>query len=172
MKRLCILLAVLLLIMTGCGAETDSKESNSMPKEMPDMFDFIVRFGYGDVNKNEINTYQDTVTKDLVTKGTATANITLTMEEMHSIYGKMREINIMGTKELAPANMNCSQVPYSEDSWKITINGETKTFTWSDENCETTDDAAQLLELRNFIQHIVAGKEAYKALPESEGGYD
>ena len=172
MKRLCVLFAVLLFIITGCGTETDSKESNSMPKEMPDMFDFIVRFGYGDVNKNEINTYQDTATKDLIAKGTATANITLTMEEMRSIYEKMREINIMGTKELVPAKMRCSQVPYSEDSWKININGETKTFTWSDENCEITDDAAQLLELRNFIQHIVAGKEAYKVLPESEGGYE
>ncbi|MDQ0916328.1 hypothetical protein [Paenibacillus sp. V4I5] len=78
-----------------------------MPKEMPNNFDFMVRFGYGEVTKNEINTYQDTVTKDLIINGNAIANITFTMEEMRSIYEKMREINIMGTKELVHTNMNC-----------------------------------------------------------------
>ncbi|BBH22833.1 hypothetical protein Back11_41780 [Paenibacillus baekrokdamisoli] len=186
MKRLSSLLAMLLLIITGCNTDTGSKESsgteqpikevaeqpNSMPEEMPAMFDFLVRFGYGEVAKNEVNTYQDTVTKDLVVKGTATADITLSMDEMRSIYEKMREINIMGTKELVPTNSNCAKTPYMEDSWKISIDGETKTLTWSEKSCDTTDDAKQLLELRNFIQHIVASKDAYKALPEIEGGYD
>ncbi|MFC5652311.1 hypothetical protein ACFPYJ_25005 [Paenibacillus solisilvae] len=188
MKRFIPIAAVLLLLMTGCAAETGSKESagaeqsipsiteqpNSMPEEMPDQFDFLVRFGYGEVTKNEVNTYEDTVTKDLVVKGTATADITLTMDEMRSIYKKMREINIMADKELVPAPKVdvCHVTPYSVDSWKITINDETKTFTWSGENCEPTDDAKDLLELRTYIQHLVAGKEAYKALPEPEGGYD
>jgi len=170
MKRLCSLLFVLLFIITGCGTET--KQQNKMPKVLPEDFDFMVSFGYGEVTKNEINTYQDTVVKDLIMNGSATVNITFTMEEMRSIYEKMRVINIMGTKELLPTNQNCSQVPYNKDSWKISVDGETKNLTWSDKNCDVTSDAQQLLELRTFIQNIVAGKDAYKELPQAEGGYD
>ncbi|KAI7248592.1 hypothetical protein KC345_g11845 [Hortaea werneckii] len=143
-----------------------------MPEEMPGDFDFFVRYGYGEATKNEINTYQDTVIKDLVMNGTATADITLTGEEMRSIYDRMREMNIMGNLELVPASPGCSVTPHQEDSWQITAGGVTRTLTWSDENCELTDDAKQLLELRNFISGIVAGKDAYKELPEAEGGYD
>ena len=71
-----------------------------------------------------------------------------------------------------PANSNCSRTPYTEDSWRITVDGETKTFTWSGESCSVTNDAQQLLGLRTFIQRIAAGKDAYKELPEAEGGYD
>ncbi|MDQ0878854.1 hypothetical protein QFZ77_007513 [Paenibacillus sp. V4I3] len=186
MKQLCSLLFVLLFIITACSTETDlaassnienqKKEAvaqqNKMPKVMPTDFDFAVRFGYGEITKNEINTYQDTVTKDLIMNGDITAKITFTLEEMRSIYENMREINIMGTKELVPTNKNCSSIPYNEDSWKISVDGETKTFTWSDKNCDVTSDAKQLLGLRTFIQHIVAGKDSYKELPKAEGGYE
>lgn len=174
MKQLGLLLFILLFIITGCVTETDLgansnielqnkkgvNQQNKMPKEMPDDFDFLVRFGYGEVTKNEINTYQDIIIKDLIMNGAATANITFTMEEMRSIYGKMREINIMGTKELLPTKMNCSKTPYNEDSWEISVDGETKTFTWSDENCDVTNDAKQLLELRKNYpkQRVVMNK--------------
>jgi hypothetical protein len=189
MKQLYAILFILLW-MTGCSAEKDTdkdveagmtieqqtpikvNEANKMPKDMPGKFDFMVRFGYGEVNKNEINTFQGTVTKDLIMNGTASAKITFTLEEKRSIYVKMREINIMGAKVLMPASVGCEAVPYSEDSWEINVNGETKIFAWTDKHCEITDDAKQMLELRNFIQHIVADKEEYKKLPESEGGYD
>ncbi|MDQ0888872.1 hypothetical protein QFZ81_003960 [Paenibacillus sp. V4I9] len=186
MKRLCSLLFLLIFNTTGCGTETDLEASsgienqkkevveqnNQMPKVVPNDFDFMVRFGYGEVTKNEINTYQDTVTKDLIMKGTAKANITFTTEEIRSIYEKMREINVFGMKELVPTNMNCSSIPYNEESWKISVAGEIKTITWSDKNCDVTSDAKKLLELRTFIQQIVAGKDAYKQLPKAEGGYE
>ncbi|OBZ13157.1 MULTISPECIES: hypothetical protein [Bacillales] len=189
MKRLYAILFILLWV-SGCSVEKDSEndgeaatiikqqtaikvnEANKMPKDMPGNFDFMVRFGYGEVNKNEINTFQGTVTKDLIMNGTASAKVTFTLEEKRSIYAKMREINIMGAKELMPASVGCEVVPYSEDSWEINVNGETKIFTWTDKHCEITNDAKQMLELRSFIQQIVEAKEEYKKLPESEGGYE
>jgi hypothetical protein len=62
--------------------------------------------------------------------------------------------------------------PHLEDSWEISVDGETKNFTWSEKNCDLTNEAKQLLQLRTFNQHMVAGKEAYKELPEAVGGYD
>lgn len=81
-----VLLAVLLLL-TGCSWS----KAAEMPLEMPEDFNFVVRFGYGEVTKNEINTYEGIVTKDLISKGSATAELTFTDEEMKEIYNKMRD---------------------------------------------------------------------------------
>ncbi|AIQ30628.1 hypothetical protein P40081_22505 [Paenibacillus sp. FSL P4-0081] len=173
-NKLCLLLLAVLLL-NGCSTDKEADRAagqNVMPQEMPGDFDFLVRYGYGEATKNEINTYQDIVVKDLIMNGTATANVTLTGDEMRSIYDQMKEINIMGTMELEPARQSCAVTPYQEDSWQITVDGVTRDLSWSGENCELTEDAGRLLELRTFIADIVAGKDAYQALPEAEGGYD
>jgi hypothetical protein len=165
-KRIILAIAGALLIMTGCG----SKET-AMPIEMPSDYNFSVRYGYGDMTKNEINTYEDTVTKDLIMNGAATARLIISEDEMRDIYAKMREIDIMAAKKL-PKKKGCFRTPSNEENWKITVNGETMTFAWTDEYCDMTEDANQLLELRKYIQNIVEDTEAYQALPEAEGGYD
>lgn len=35
-----------------------------------------------------------------------------------------------------------------------------------------SNDEKLLLDLRTYIQQVVNGKDAYKALPEAVGGYD
>lgn len=186
-----------LLILTGCSAQPKSvdKEVTASPKTatsqetppaqteapvhhpiimpdtMPEDFDFMVSYGYGDVTKNIIDTYSGTVTKDLIMKGSATADLTFTSEELKSIYNKMKEIDIMAEKDLT-SEIGCSRIPSNTDTWKVTVNGESTSFSWTDANCTTNKEANQLLQLRQYIQHLVALKEAYQALPEAEGGYD
>lgn len=173
MKRLCTIFIIILCITSGCSWKTNQPPiANSMPQEMPGDFNFLVRFGYGEATKNEINSYEDQVVKDLINKGTATADITLTTEEMRSIYKKMYEMNVMGMEDVAFTGSNCSKIPYNEDNWKITVDGEMKSLTWSDQHCDVTSEEDQLLKLRMFIQQIVETKEAYKELPEAEGGYE
>lgn len=183
MKRGLLYLLIAMTFLAGCSQDSDldkgsaapsaemANQEAGMPADMPDDFNFVVRFGYGDVTKNEINTFQGTVTKDLITKGTATAHLKFTPNEMREIYGKMREINIIAPKKFATSR-NCSQSPSNEDEWTVTVDGKTESFSWTDRNCELSDDAIALLELRNFIQSIVNAKEAYQALPAAEGGYD
>lgn len=67
---------------------------------------------------------------------------------------------------------NCTKVPSNEDDWTITTGGVTKSLSWTDKYCVLTDDAKDLLELREFIQQLAESKEAYQSLPEAEGGYD
>ena len=95
----------------------------------------FMRFGVQ--SKNEINTFDNIVIKDLIAEGTASTEISFTKEEMKKIYQKMREINIMEPKELIPEKINCMQTPYGEDKWKIKLNGETQTLYWNDEYLET-----------------------------------
>ncbi|MEC0127547.1 hypothetical protein [Paenibacillus pabuli] len=173
MKRLCLIFITLLCIISGCNSKTNQLPiPNAMPQEMPEDFNFMVRFGYGEVRKNEINTYKDQVVKDLIIKGTATADIALTTEEMRSIYKKMYEINVMGMQDVALTGSYCSKEPYNEESWQMTVDGAIQSLMWSDQHCDVTNEADQLLKLRKFIQQIVENKEAYKELPEAEGGYE
>ncbi|WP_054955103.1 hypothetical protein [Paenibacillus dakarensis] len=187
MKRFALLMLGLMILITGCRSQTPAEESRGntieskeiaqqftlpMPESMPGDFDFKVSFGYGETQKNEINTYEGTVTKDLIAKGTAAANITFDEQEKRQIYDKMKEMDIMNIQDLVPSNPNCSKVPYNEDEWRITVNGNIKMMSWSDKNCEISNDANQLLELRNEIFEMVQGKEAYQTLPAAEGGYD
>jgi len=150
---------------------TNSTAQN-MPKDMPSDFDFSIQFGVQ--KKNEINTFEETVTKDLIADGTATTELILTEEEMKDIYEKMQEINIVETKEFTPEPVKgtvCIRRPYEIDRWEIIINGETLTHLISGEYCEPTNDTKQLIDLRNYVFNIIKSKDEYKSLPESNGGY-
>ncbi|MER2263009.1 MAG: hypothetical protein ABS934_13435 [Psychrobacillus sp.] len=187
LKKLSLILTLIFLSigLLGCQQSGKEKESNNeisknvpnsptknMPKDMPNDFDFSIQFGVH--KKNEINTFEGTVTKDLIVDGTATTEVMFTEEEMKDIYKKMQEINIVETKEFTPEPINgmfCKQEPYEKDKWEITINGETITHFISGEDCEPTDDAKQLIELRNYVFNIIKSKVEYKSLPEPSGGY-
>jgi hypothetical protein len=162
-KPLGLLVVITLLVISGCSGK------NNMPDEMPDEFDFLVKFGVG--SKNEINTFDNTVTKDLVVDGTITEKIPLTKKEIKMVYEKMKEVNVLESKKLEPKKKRCMQTPYSEDKWKINLNGETITLYVSEEYCNPTKDAEKIIELRNYILDIVLNKDEYKKLPEPNGGY-
>lgn len=164
MKQIFLLFFIMALLVTGCN-----EKENNMPEEMPSDFDFLIQFGVQ--SKNEINSFENIVIKDLIVEGTASTEISFTEEEIKKLYQKMREINIMEPKELMPEKTNCMQTPYEEDKWKIKLNGETQTLYRNGEYCKTTDDAQQLIELRNYIFDLVKSKDEYKKLPEAEGGY-
>lgn len=188
LKKLSIILSLLFLSigLLGCqqsgkkeevNNETSKNVTNSptqnMSKDMTSDFDFSIKFGVQ--KKNEINTFEGTVTKDLIADGTATTELILTEEEMLDIYEKMQEINIAETKEFSPEPINgiiCTQEPHEEDEWEIIINGETITQLISGKYCEPTDDVKQLIKLRNYVFQIIKSKDEYKSLPDSNGGYE
>lgn len=144
--------------------------TGQMPETMPADFAFSVRFGI--TGKNEINTFNGTVTKDLVTKGTAQAELVLTDSELADIYARLRTIDIYRELKLEPDMKNCEMTPFGEEHWQIRLDGEERSFYWDEENCEITADAEQLKELRSYIFELVRTKPAYLELPEAVGGYD
>lgn len=149
-------------------AVAENPKKISMPVTMPDDFDFLVKFGVR--KRNEINTYENTVTKDLVTNGTVTTSLTFTTEEMEKIYLKMKELNIANWKNIN-LQTNCRRIPPIEEEWEIKISGKAITQTISAQSCTESLKENQLLELRNYIYSFIEEKEAYKNLPEAEGEY-
>ncbi|MEK5207432.1 hypothetical protein [Psychrobacillus sp. FSL H8-0510] len=188
MKKLSLILSLIFLSIGLLGCQQSGEEeglnkeisknvtnstTQNMPIDMPSDFDFSIQFGVQ--KKNEINTFEGTVTKDLIADGTATTELILTEDDMKDIYEKMKEINITETKEFTAEPINgtvCMQQSYGEDEWVIIINGETITKLISGEYCEPTNDAKQLIALRNYVFNIIKSKGEYKSLPESKGGYE
>lgn len=180
MKKLCLIVSLIFLSigLLGCQQSDKAKELNkeipqNIPEEMPNDFNFSIHFGVR--KSNEINTFDGTVTKDLIADGTVTTELTLTKDEMKDIYKKMQDINIAESKEFTPKSLSgsvCMQEPYEEDEWKITINGKMITHFISGKYCEPTNDSKQLIELRNDVFNIIKSKDEYKSLPKSTGGYE
>ncbi|MDI7741088.1 hypothetical protein QMK38_03660 [Lysinibacillus fusiformis] len=166
MKQMLILMIFPFSLLSGCAKE---EIQPVMPEEMPGDFDFKLQFGVA--KRNGMDTYQDLATKDLIADGIASLELSLSAEEMAIIYGKMKEINIVEPKDLIPPT-NCTQKPYSEDEWEITLNGETFHLLISEQFCETTEDAKDLIELRNYVFSFVKSKEEYQNLPDANGYYE
>lgn len=167
-----ILLSIVLLGCQQSDLDTSSNTAN-WPSEMPNDFNFSVQFGYG--KKNEINTFNQTITKDLIVDGTVTTSISLTEEEMKDIYEEMNKLDLEKPKEFIPKPVNgtvCQREPHEDDEWNITINNENFTFNIPGQYCEPSEDAKQLLELRNYVFGIVKTKAEYQSLPEPSGGYE
>lgn len=174
---------MLAIILIAC-AETSPKNeppsssktnltARTMPNDMPDDFGFSVSFGYG--MKDEINSFNGTVTKDLIADGTVTVVLVLTDAEMLEVYKKMKEIGVTNPKQFTPKPIigeSCEQEPYEEDVWKITFVGETIEHHISGKYCEPTEDAKQFYALRNFVFSKMKNKDEYIELPEASGGYD
>ncbi|MGP4108894.1 hypothetical protein [Virgibacillus sp. L01] len=182
MKKLLFIILITLILGACSQTDTNSGESDTnttssatenMPRKMPENFNFSVQFGMA--KKNEINTFEGIVTKDLIADGTATAEITFTDAEMRKIYKKVKEINIDELTKFTPEPVNgsiCTQEPHGEDEWKIVINDETITRFLSLKYCEPTNDAKKLIQLRNYVLKIVKSKDEYQVLPDVEGWYE
>ncbi|HIW31821.1 MAG TPA: hypothetical protein IAA29_03450 [Candidatus Paenibacillus intestinavium] len=149
---ICILIA---LLLPGCNSQHNTVSTvivTKMPEQVPDDFAFSVQFGIN--SKNVIDTYTSTVIKDLIIDGIAETNFSFTDEELYLIYEVMKSHNVLGTKDFN-SNSQCNVIPYSEDTWKISIDGEERSYYWSGQFCELTEDAKHFLELRKFIWDIV-----------------
>jgi hypothetical protein len=158
---------ILLIFLVSCTQQ--SQQSKAMPEKMPNDFNFSVKFGT--YSKNEINSFEGTVTKDLVSNGIIIADSKFSEDEMRSIYNQMRVNNI--NKDLKLESIaGCMQTPFTEDSWEIQMNGVVTTYNWSTERCKLTEDAKKLAALRDFVFNMVKNKKEYKELPPAVGGYD
>lgn len=156
-------------LLISCNS-VPQEELYSMPEEMPESFEFHVKYGIG--MKNEINTYEGEVVKDLIAKGThKTRDIVFNEEEMKNIYKMVLQTEPFSPKYLAQSN-SCNQSPYSEFYLKITVENETTDFHFSEEYCELTEDGKKFKSLIYKIHDLLQEKEEYKLLPPAEGGYD
>ncbi|MEW9673907.1 hypothetical protein [Ammoniphilus sp. 3BR4] len=150
---------------------TNDDKNNIMPKQMPQDFEFLVKYGVG--NKNILNTFEDTFTKDMVVDPAITINLKLSQEEMKTIYDEMRRINILDYPTRFDPESNIIETPHQSYYLKIQISGEQKEIYWEQGISSGEDEAIKLKELIDWYirDEIIQSRPEYKKLPEPRGGY-
>ncbi|MDQ0208403.1 hypothetical protein [Alkalicoccobacillus murimartini] len=160
MKKILSILT-LLLILNGC--HFFNKE---LPREKPDDFAFSLK--YGVTLGNELNAYNDTYTKDLVSDGKATTDMELSNEELVMIYEEFREVDLFTLS--SEAGSGCSE-PNDKYELSMTADGEEYHLFWSTA-CDT-EKVHEWQEAMNFLYtELIYQREEYQKLPEANGGYE
>jgi hypothetical protein len=167
-------------VLTRYYAEQGELPLQAVAQTMPDDFDFKIDFGtYG---KNNINTYNDTFTKDLVTAGSETIDFMISADKMRDIYKKFLEYRIYDLPDDINAEIEMIEgktyscvTPYREYSLTYTSEGKTRTIVYNEGEPWPVEDSPDTRDrLRNFVDIIsdyIYSTEEYEKMSPAEGGY-
>ncbi|HBS44028.1 MAG TPA: hypothetical protein DEA91_05345 [Paenibacillus sp.] len=154
--------------LTGCEGEQAKIELLQIPFDVmkQDKFEFVLKYG---VNlKNEINTIDMRLVKDLQNGEVASvSDFGLTEQERGQIYKEMVLANYLDEKELST---ECNRKPAVSYDLTVQINNGERHYQWTE--CQNTEDDAQMTELAQAIIKIVQAGSIYKQLPEVKGQYE
>jgi hypothetical protein len=181
-------ISVLLLMMVfgfSCNNPTNSESPESvvedecewssiLPESRPADFNLVFKYGYDTVNKNVLNTFNGTYTWDMVVDPPVTIDLSLSDEEMDSIYQKMLEINFFcyPDKFVIPVPYGGSVhavTPYQGYYFRVECNNKVKVLRWEDYILNENDDAKNLRRVISLIRSIIRSKDEYWELPSPEG---
>ena len=162
-------LVVALLGTVGCVTDTP-------PDVKPPDFNLIFKYGYGFPNKNVLNTFEGTYTKDMIVDPSITVNMSLSEEEMDRIYQKMLEIDFFDYPDEFSVSVPAGELVTMEDPYmgyyfKVEYNTKIKELWWEDNITNKDEKADKLRALIQRIRNIIEAKEEYYKLPAPRGAY-
>lgn len=135
------------------------------PTNTPTTFNLIFRYGVG--AKNELNTFNNTFTKDMIVESPLTVNFQLTNDELDSMYQKINELKLFDKNE-EKTDGNMRVTPCSSYYLKVQIDSTQKELSWDYCHGNPSD---KLQKFSRFMISIIESKEEYKKLPRPKGGY-
>jgi hypothetical protein len=132
-------------------------------------FNIIFKYGVGEVN--ELNTFNNSFTKDMRLDPSITIWLHLSDKEMNQIKQKMVEINFFSLPENMPPRPDGCFVTPQTDFYIRAQNGSTiKEVSWCT-NSEENSIEQNLMQLANLITGIVEQRPEYRELPPPNAGY-
>ncbi|WP_078551929.1 hypothetical protein [Bacillus alkalicellulosilyticus] len=152
----------------------DVEEKIIMPTEMPNDFQFSLKYGVGALH--EINTFENSYTKDLVLDGTVTTSLKFSREEMKEIYEEMKAIELLSMIQEAEyfGEDGSTRVGFPVSDYFLTVqmNGEAYKAHWSS-NVYEEDIALTLAIFVNRYLHdeVIVNRKEFQQLPEATGWY-
>jgi hypothetical protein len=160
-----LLILVLAFIVLSC---TDSGTS-------PEDRNFNVKLRYGISARNELNTFQNTYTKDLILDGTVTVPFVLSDIELQQIRNKMDEIGFVSYPDTFVAVTIDTIIqtiePHPTYDFEVKLNFSIKHLYWDDTIINQNAQAIKLRELISLIQTIIESKPEYTKLSPARGAY-
>jgi hypothetical protein len=159
-----LLLAAIVLSHLSCT------DGGTAPQDR--RFNILVKFGVD--ARNELNTFNDTFTKDLFLDGTATIKLVLSQADFDSIESRMLSIDIFSYPDTFIAQHSDTVgflIPYQTYVLKVKVDSRWKDLFWEDSIISSDPRGTELREAIEFIRRLVASKPEYKQLPPARGGY-
>ncbi len=166
------LLITLALVSLSCGDAGYPVDANL---SAPQNRNFNLLFRYGVKAHNELNTFCNSYTKDLILDGTITTRMILSRPELDSIEAKLVQIDLFSYPDTFVVQRKDSLVtfftPYQTYIFKVFHQHSLKNCYW--ENCILSDDdrATRLRSTITYIRSIIESRREYKQLPPPRGGY-
>jgi hypothetical protein len=136
-------------------------------------FNVLLQYGIG--ARNEIDSFHDAFTKDLVLDGTVTTKLVLSEAQLDSIEARLLSIDIFSYPDTFVSQHGdtvASVTPYSTYILKVTLDGRSKNVFWEDAIISPDERAARLRDAFAVIRTLIESTAEFKRLPPARGGYD
>jgi len=162
-----ILISIIVIVLAIVGFivfKRTNKSPQKPPTGVPPSFNLIFKYGVG--AKNELNTFNQTYTKDMVMDPPVTIKFKLSDDELAGIYQKISDLKLFDIVQ--PTEGNTMVKPCSNYYLKVQIDSDQKELSWDNCHGEINDKLQQFTE---YIISIIESKEDYKKLPTSRGRY-
>jgi len=148
--------------------ETDNKCKSELNK-------INLIFKYGVNEKNILNTFGCTYTKDMVLDPSITTSLHLESEELDSIYQKIQQIDFFNYPDTFYVKITGDVVgeitPFPTFDFYVEVDTIEKRLYWENKITNPNQKADELREVIRLIIKIIESKKEYQQLPEPKGGY-
>ncbi len=159
-----LLLLLFILLPLACSENTTD----------PSFRPFDVQLKYGILGRNELNTFDNTFTKDLILDGVVTTRLVLSGEDLDTIGSRFAAIDIDSYPDtfVVPTRDPIGFItPHSTYSMKIRRGLTFKEVYWEDSIVSSDPRAANLRGVMEFVRALIESKPEYQQLPPARGGY-
>jgi len=162
-RFLIITIAILLLSCTETGISPEDR-------------DFNILFRYGVGARNELDTFQNTFTKDLISDGTVTVSLVLSEAELHAIQSKLQQSDFFSYPDTFRVDVKDTVryiEPHSTFYFRVKTGSNIKTLYWDDWIIPSRADTLRenLRVIVSFILDLISRKPEILNLPPARGGY-
>lgn len=154
--------------LTGCDGEYPEAELLRVSYGLTEQADFGFVLKYGVNRRNEINTLEQRLVKDLQDGTTVeAAEFRLPHSQLQSIY---RELVLAGYTQDKTLTEACNIKPAVTYELQVKMSDNARNFVWSE--CDQSADGKVMTALAQSIISEVQESEFYQALPETKGYYE
>ena len=156
---------------------TTTPDITSLPAYTEDL-EFEFKLSFGAYGRSNINTFENTITKDLVSAGNIKTEYIMPEATRKEVYSMLERMDIMNFPSDLNFPLNNEHVDHL--NLRVIIEGEEKIVTWTviwgftfegDMSSNITKQHLQFQELVEFISTYVYESDEWKSLPDIEGGY-
>ncbi len=161
---LLVMVLSLSLVMIGC--------SKTVTKPDPQFLKILFYYGFG----NELNTFEQTYTKDLVMDGYITVDFWLTEAEQESIRNKLDLVDFFSFPDTLIYQMDVESIMVRiepDPGWqflRVADENRDRIVYWRPPLPDKNEFVPRLRELKKLIIDIIESKPEYKELPPARGG--